>query len=135
MSFLLLFAVAFVAATLWPLGTELLFIGLVRESGHLFIAYWFVATAGNVLGAWLMLMLARWARQAGVVSSRWQPAQTTERHLQRWGTPLLAMAWLPVVGDLLPVAAGWLRMPLAASAFWLALGKGARFFLLGFWLA
>lgn len=135
MSFLLLFAVAFVAATLWPLGTELLFIGLVRESGHLFIAYWFVATAGNVLGAWLMLILARWARQAGVVSSRWQPAHTTERHLQRWGTPLLAMAWLPVVGDLLPVAAGWLRMPMAASAFWLALGKGARFFLLGFWLA
>jgi len=25
-------------------------------------------------------------------------------------------------------------MPLTASALWLTLGKGARFFLLGFWL-
>lgn len=134
MSFLVLFAVAFVAATLWPMGTELLFIGLVRQSGHLFFVYWLVATLGNVLGAWLMLMLARWARKRGVVSSRWQPGPSTERHLQRWGTPLLSMAWLPVVGDLLPVAAGWLRMPLVASAFWLMLGKGARFFLIGVWL-
>ena len=134
MAFLLLFAVSFVAATLWPLGTELLFIGLVRQSGELFFWYWLVATAGNVLGAWLMLMLARWARHAQVVSRRWQPSARTERSLQYWGTPLLGMAWLPIVGDLLPVAAGWLRMPLAASAFWLTLGKGVRFFLLGYWL-
>ncbi|MEX2320850.1 MAG: hypothetical protein WD668_05815 [Saccharospirillum sp.] len=134
MSFLVLFAVSFIAATLWPLGTELLFIGLVHQSGHLFIAYWLVATLGNVLGAWLMLMLARWARQAGVVSSRWQPSQATEHSMQRWGTPVLAMAWLPVVGDLLPIAAGWLRLPLVSSAIWLTLGKGARFFLIGFWL-
>lgn len=134
MTFLLLFSVAFIAATLWPLGTELLFMGLVRQSGHLFLWFWLVATAGNVLGAWLMLMLARWARNAGVVSPRWQPARGTELKLQRWGTPLLVMAWLPVVGDLLPLAAGWMRMPLITSAFWLVLGKGTRFFLLGFWL-
>ena len=31
-------------------------------------------------------------------------------HLQRWGTPALLFSWLPLVGDALCVAAGWLRL-------------------------
>jgi membrane protein YqaA with SNARE-associated domain len=36
---------------------------------------------------------------------------------------------LPLVGDALVLAAGWLRMPLAASQFWNAVGKALRYLL------
>ena len=37
---------------------------------------------------------------------------------------------LPLVGDALVLAAGWLKMPLWASLFWIAVGKGTRYLLL-----
>ena len=31
-------------------------------------------------------------------------------HVQRWGAAALLFSWLPLVGDALCVAAGWLRL-------------------------
>jgi membrane protein YqaA with SNARE-associated domain len=36
---------------------------------------------------------------------------------------------LPLVGDALVLAAGWLRMPLVQSMFWIAIGKAVRYLL------
>jgi membrane protein YqaA with SNARE-associated domain len=37
---------------------------------------------------------------------------------------------LPLVGDALVLAAGWLKMPFWQSLFWISLGKGTRYLLL-----
>lgn len=47
--------------------------------------------------------------------------------VQHWGAPVLILAWLPLIGDLLCVAAGWLRLPWLPCTLWLALGKGLRY--------
>lgn len=126
---LALFAVAFISATLWPTGSELLFVVMIRGEGVDWVPVWLVATLGNTLGALAMLALARWV--SGKVDHPWaerfKPSAKARAWLDRYGSPALVLAWLPIVGDLLPVAAGWLRLSLPASLLWLTLGKGLRF--------
>lgn len=43
------------------------------------------------------------------------------------GQPLLLLSWLPVVGDPLCFAAGWLRMNAGLSAFFISAGNAARY--------
>jgi membrane protein YqaA with SNARE-associated domain len=50
--------------------------------------------------------------------------------VQRWGSPTLLLAWAPLIGDVLCVAAGWLRLNWAACAVFMALGKFARYWLI-----
>jgi len=47
--------------------------------------------------------------------------------VRRFGAPVLLLSWLPVVGDPLCVAAGWLRLPWIAAFMFIALGKGLRY--------
>jgi len=47
--------------------------------------------------------------------------------LQHYGSPLLILSWLPVVGDALSLAAGWLKLNVWAALFWTALGKFLRY--------
>jgi membrane protein YqaA with SNARE-associated domain len=52
------------------------------------------------------------------------------QRLQRWGPPALFLSFLPLVGDALVLAAGWLKMPLGKSLVWIAAGKGLRYLVL-----
>jgi membrane protein YqaA with SNARE-associated domain len=67
-----------------------------------------------------------------VLPNRVDP-RSVER-VRRYGYPVLLFAWLPVVGDAFPLAAGWLRFGPWRSAGLLALGKLARYLVLaGAW--
>jgi membrane protein YqaA with SNARE-associated domain len=50
--------------------------------------------------------------------------------LQRYGAAALLLSWLPLVGDALCVAAGWLRLPWWSVVFFLCVGKTLRYLLL-----
>ena len=56
-----------------------------------------------------------------------QPSEKVMRWLRRWGVWSLLLAWLPLVGDGLPIAAGWLRLNVWASAAMLLIGKFLRY--------
>ena len=43
---------------------------------------------------------------------------------------MLLLSWLPLLGDLLCGVAGWLRLPLLKSAFYIFMGKLIRYLLL-----
>jgi membrane protein YqaA with SNARE-associated domain len=47
--------------------------------------------------------------------------------VKRWGAPAVALGWLPLVGDALCVAAGWLRIHWAAALGFMAAGRLARY--------
>ena len=49
------------------------------------------------------------------------------RWLERFGAKGCLLAWLPVVGDPLCGAAGWLNLPFWPSVFYMAIGKFARY--------
>jgi len=46
---------------------------------------------------------------------------------RRRGAPVLLLSWVPLIGDALCVAAGWLRLNLWWSALFIALGKFGRY--------
>jgi membrane protein YqaA with SNARE-associated domain len=52
------------------------------------------------------------------------------QRLRRYGPPALFLSFLPLVGDVLVVAAGWLKLPLGPSMLWIAAGKATRYLVL-----
>lgn len=119
--------VAFVSATLLPLGSEPAVFGLVKLNPELFWPAIGVATLGNTLGGMLSWWMGLGAHR---VVDRWRQSPTHLRALdwlRRLGPPACFLSFLPVVGDPLCAVAGWLRLPLAACTVWMAAGKFARY--------
>lgn len=120
-----LFAASFLAATLLPGGSEMLLFALLKlHPEQLWPALW-LATLGNTLGGMTSYACGRWL-------PRWRKFEAAPGHarVRRWGSPILLLAWAPLIGDALCVAAGWLRLNWAACAAFMALGKLARYWLI-----
>ena len=54
-------------------------------------------------------------------------SEKTVQYCRRWGAPILLLSWLPLLGDALPFAAGWLRLNWRQSLCFLILGKFLRY--------
>ena len=115
-----LFASAFLSATILPGGSELVLYHLVRAfPGHAVSAL-AVATLGNTLGSMTTFALGRLLPQN-------LPKARALEWIRRHGAVALLLAWLPLIGDALCAAAGWLRIPWAWAAAAIAAGKLARY--------
>jgi membrane protein YqaA with SNARE-associated domain len=122
------FVVAFVSATLLPMGSEPAVFGLVKLNPELFWAAVLVATAGNTLGGALTWWMGRAAQRTYErVRHRAPPDARALRWLQRFGTRACLLSWLPVVGDPLCAVAGWLQLPFWPCVGYMAIGKGVRY--------
>ena len=114
-----LFASSFLAATLLPGGSEVVLFGVLKLQPELAPAAIAVATLGNTLGGLSSYFLGR-------VLPRGRPLKGLAA-VQRYGSAVLLLSWVPIVGDALCVAAGWLRVNAGFAAHWIALGKLARY--------
>lgn len=103
-----LFFAAFVSATLFPGGSEVLLSGAIAGQPQ------------NTLGA-----MTSWA--IGRFIPTMKKTSRAIEWLRRWGAWALFFSWLPVVGDALPLAAGWLRIDPWLSLAVIALGKLIRY--------
>lgn len=139
-----LFLASFLAATLLPGGSEIVFVGLLLAHPEFTWPALLLATLGNTLGGMSTYALARLLPEkkvgAGETPRRkypWGAARQARIHaaVLRHGAPSLVLAWAPVIGDALCAAAGWLRLPWLACALWMALGKGARYAVLAWGVA
>jgi len=118
-----LLAASFLASTLLPLSSEaVLFAYLKLYPEHTAIAV-ASATVANTAGGMTTYLLGRLV-----------PARTQEKldpraiaWLRRYGAPAMLLAWLPVVGDALCLAAGWLRLYWFAALAFMAAGRLARY--------
>ena len=131
-----LFVSAFVSATLAPGGSEALLGWLLVQRSFPAWQLWTSATLGNTLGSittWLFGAMLAWGwslryRDTDRISG------SALRWLRRWGLPVLLFSWLPVIGDALCLAAGWLRLPWLPGLVLIAVGKGLRYGALVWWL-
>lgn len=122
-----LFLVAFVSATLLPLGSEPALYGLLKLNPALFWPAIWVATAGNTLGGAVDWWMGYGAHRA-IDSAR--PSKThvrALRWLERLGPKACLLAWLPIIGDPLCAMAGWLRMDFWSCVIYMAIGKFLRY--------
>jgi len=124
-----MFASAFLAATILPLGSEAVLIWLLLD-GSRPLAVIAVATLGNVLGS----LVNYWMGRAGIQWISRQGSGISEPELstalvrfRAWGSASLVLAWVPVIGDPLTVAAGVLRVNLILFLFLVTLGKLGRY--------
>ena len=114
-----LFASSFLAATLLPGGSEAVLYGVLGLHPDLAWTAVGVATAGNTLGGLSSYLVGRLLPQG-------KPLQGLA-FVRRYGSPVLLLSWVPVIGDALCVAAGWRRVNAALAALYIALGKLARY--------
>jgi membrane protein YqaA with SNARE-associated domain len=122
------FVVAAVSATLLPLGSEWIVLGLVKLNPPLFWPAILVATAGNTLGGVVTWWMGYGAERAYEhVRHRKPHEQHALRWLQRFGAKACLLSWLPIVGDPLCAVAGWLRLPFWPCVAYMAVGKFGRY--------
>lgn len=125
-----LFIVAFVSATLVPLGSEPALYAWLRLHPDLFWAAVLVATAGNTLGGVVDYALGYAARAAAKDHHLARSHSRVWRWLERFGAKAMFLSWLPVVGDPLCAIGGWLQLPFWKSLAYMALGKFLRYLMM-----
>lgn len=123
-----LFLSAFVSATLFPGGSEAVLAVLTRNSEHDVALLLSVATLGNTLGGmttWGLGRLLAYRFPAQGVNDRRRERAVS--YIRQWGSPALLFSWLPLIGDPLCFAAGWLRVHWLAALVFIAAGKALRY--------
>lgn len=129
-----LFAAAFLAATILPLGSEVVLIALLL-SGLPAQPLVLTATVGNVLGSLTNYALGYWASQNLI--KKWLKMSDDDflrarQRFERYGLFSLLFAWVPVIGDPLTVIAGILRIQLHWFIVLVGTGKLLRYIVLTF---
>jgi membrane protein YqaA with SNARE-associated domain len=127
-----LFASAFISSTIAPGGSEAVLAYMVAEGIIPVEKLIAVATVGNTLGAlttwWLGNITAKKYPADKVLSKKHQKSISS---VQRWGRWSLLFSWLPVIGDGLCFAGGWLKLPFWTSSLMILLGKAIRYSVVG----
>ncbi len=123
-----LFVSAFISSTILPGGSEILLGVLLVQQVHAPALLLGVASLGNTLGgvtSWCLgWLIAKYYPVSSMLSSRRRSAL---RMIKKWGVLALLLSWLPLVGDALCVAAGWLRLNFLLSFVLIAVGKTLRY--------
>ena len=112
---------SFLASTLIPLSSEAALFAVLKLHDDLLWPAIGIATLGNTLGGLSSYLIGR-------VIARKKPLKQVES-VRRFGAPILLFAWLPLVGDALCVAAGWLRLHWIPVTLWQGIGRFARYWL------
>jgi membrane protein YqaA with SNARE-associated domain len=110
---------AFLSATLLPGSSEAVLLAVLGQHAP---AWWIpvlVATLFNTLGGLTSYALGRMVRNRALPKAL--------ARVQRHGAVVLVFSWVPIVGDALCVAAGWLRINAYHAATWMAVGKFVRY--------
>jgi len=132
-----MFASAFLSATVLPGSSEVVMTALLTAYPALVWPAFAAGLAGNALGSALTFGMGHAGRR-GFERFRKVKVDLDNRHVQRlrrWGPPALILSVLPLVGDALVLAAGWLKMPPLQSLAWVVAGKALRYLVLlaGLW--
>lgn len=123
-----LFFSALLSATLLPGGSEALLILLIHQSNHATVSLIIWASIGNIIGSLITFAMGSWLR----AHSPFKPLEKNQHaRAKRWidkqGPMVLLLAWLPIIGDALCFAAGWLRLNLRLSITFISIGKFGRY--------
>ena len=125
-----LFSAAFLAATVLPAQSEGILVWLLSLKKYNPVWLLAAATAGNVAGAAVNWWLGKYA--ARFRDKKWFPFSPAEfakaeRFFQKYGVWSLLLAWVPIVGDPLTLAAGALGVRFLPFALLVTLGKLGRY--------
>ncbi|OYV21431.1 MAG: hypothetical protein CG438_399 [Methylococcaceae bacterium NSP1-1] len=123
-----LFFSAFISSTIAPGGSEAVLAYMVSAGSDDVQFLVFVAAIGNTLGAmttWGLGALA--AKKFPVATLLPEKKQNALNLVKKRGIWVLFFSWLPVIGDALCFAGGWLKLPLLPACLIILSGKFGRY--------
>ena len=124
------FVVSFISATLLPMGSEPVVLGVIHLNPAQYWPVIAVATAGNTLGGALDYGMGRAASHVAPQASNASLQTRALRWLHRLGPKACLLGWLPLVGDPLCTLAGWLKLPFWPCLAYILIGKFLRYVLM-----
>ena len=131
-----MFAAAFLAGSFFPFSSEAVMAGL-RLAG---LDVWMLvlcASMGNLLGGMFNYGVGRIGKEDwiyGMLRVRPERLEQSERFVHRYGAWMGLLSWLPILGSVITIAMGLLRVDVWKSALTILIGKVARYVVLGFLL-
>lgn len=129
-AYLILFISAFGAATLLPLQSESVLAGLFVLGNNSPSILILVATFGNVLGScvnwWLGIKLEKYKDR------KWFPISElkllkAQKIYEKYGSPLLLLSWIPIIGDPITLVSGVLREKFLNFLIIVSIAKSLRY--------
>jgi membrane protein YqaA with SNARE-associated domain len=125
-----LFVASFLAATILPLSSEIVFTTLLYTTRCNVWGLVAVATVGNTLGALTCYALGR----MGKIEWIEKYLRVSKADIEKWNTRINKYAtgasfftFIPLIGDIIAVCVGYLRTPLPQTALFIFLGKLSRY--------
>ncbi len=112
---------AFTSATILPGSSEAALAVFMEQFANDIALGFVVVTIANTLGSVTSLWLGRMIPQKKKLGER------TQKIINRFGSASMLLAWVPVLGDAFPVAAGWLRLSFWPCVVYLLIGKALRY--------
>lgn len=127
-----MFVAAFLAGSFFPFSSEVVMLGLLAagaDAGELLV--W--GTAGNTLGSLFNYGVGSMGRQEWI--ERWtkvepEKLERAKRWVRHYGAWAGLLAWIPLLGSVITVAMGFLRVKLIYSMLAVGTGKYLRYWLL-----
>lgn len=124
----LLFANSFLAATILPFGSEVTFVGLLSLGSNPWLCLW-TASVGNTLGGMTNYFIGRlgkieWAHQYLHISA--DTLNHYQNKLQHHSAWLAFFCFMPIIGDPLALALGFIHSNVIITFIAMFLGKFIR---------
>ena len=134
-AYLSLFLISFVAATIFPLSSELTLLGLLSTNSYNFLSLILTASVGNILGSVFNWFLGFYLLRH--IKKKWFPFSKhqiyfSSKQFNKFGIWSLLFAWLPIIGDELTFVAGILRVNFFLFLILVSIGKTIRYLVLYF---
>ncbi len=126
-SLLMLFTSSFLAATLLPGGSEAVLFAVLTAYPDLYWPALAYASVGNTLGGMSSYAIGLFIPDEKTLLKRSGGNMRSLQWVRNHGSPILLLAWVPLIGDLLCVAAGWLRINWLLVMLFMAIGKSVRY--------
>ena len=130
MSLFLLFLSAFGAATLLPLQSEAVFLGLLVQNKQHAVLLIAVASLGNILGSCVNWYLG--LKIEHYKNKKWFPVSAdkmlkAQKTYQKYGYWSLLLSWVPIIGDPITLIAGLLKENLVRFLLMVSIAKIGRY--------
>ena len=131
--YLIIFFWCFLSASFVPASSEVYYIAIVGKYHSLWLPL-LIATLGNTLGG-LTTFYIGWKggeyalkKLSDKNKTRFERASNI---IHKYGPFSMVLSWIPLLGDIVVSLGGAFKLPIAASIFWMTLGKFGRYLILG----
>jgi len=128
MDYLYLFFIAFLSATVLPLGSEALLLYDLTTDLNVYILF-ISATVGNTIGSvgnyYLGLKGEGFLARKNILKK--EKVLKTKKIFDKYGGYSLLFSWVPIIGDPITIVAGMLRYDVKKFIYLTLISKGIRY--------